>query len=87
LKEFKNGAFKLAIETGLPILPITYYNNFKALPDDKFEYYPSILRCHIHRPVKTDHLNADDAMALKDEIYNLIRNDLIKNKILHENNR
>jgi 1-acyl-sn-glycerol-3-phosphate acyltransferase len=87
LKEFKNGAFKMAIETKLPIVPVTFYNNYKVLPDEKTEYYPSIIKCKIHRAIETDHLNIDDANQLKDEIYNLIRTDLIKNHVIHENNQ
>lgn len=86
LKSFKNGAFKMAIETQLPIVPVTFYNNFKVLPDEKFEYYPSLVKCKIHRAIPTDHLNDDDTDKLKDEIYDLIRTDLIKNNIIHENN-
>ena len=87
LKEFKNGAFKMAIETKLPIVPVTFYNNYKVLPDEKTEYYPSLIKCKIHRAIETDHLNIDDANKLKDEIYNLIRTDLIKNHVIHENNQ
>ena len=87
LKAFKNGAFKMAIETRVPLVPVTFYNNYKTLPDEKFEYYPSIIKCKIHRAIKTDHLNIDAANELKDEIYNLIRTDLIKNKVIHENYR
>jgi 1-acyl-sn-glycerol-3-phosphate acyltransferase len=87
LKPFKNGAFKLAIENKVPIVPVTFYNNFKALPDEKFEYYPTVIKCKIHRAIKTDHLNIDDSDQLRDEIYNLIEQELIKNHIIHENNR
>jgi 1-acyl-sn-glycerol-3-phosphate acyltransferase len=85
LKAFKNGAFKMAIETGIPIVPVTFYNNYKVLPDEKFEYYPSLIRCKVHRAIRTDHLNIAEANNLKDEIYNIIRNELIKNHIIHEN--
>ena len=87
LKAFKNGAFKMAIETKLPIVPVVFYNNFKILPDEKTEYYPSVIKCKIHRAIETGHLNIDDANQLKDEIYTLIRTDLIKNNVIHENNQ
>lgn len=82
LKAFKNGAFKLAIEAGVPVVPVTFYNNYLVLPDDKFEYYPSVIRCKVHRPISTAHLKTGDEDALRDEIYNLIRNDLVKAHIL-----
>jgi len=87
LKPFKNGAFKLAIENKVPIIPVTFYNNYKVLPDEKFEYYPGILKCRIHRAILTDNLNTDDADKLRDDIYHIIQNELIQNKIIHEDNR
>jgi 1-acyl-sn-glycerol-3-phosphate acyltransferase len=82
LKPFKNGAFKLAIEGKYPLIPVTFFNNYKALPDEKFEFYPSILECKVHRPILTDYLNAEDSDKLKDDIYTLIKNDLIEKKVL-----
>lgn len=87
LKPFKNGAFKLAIEAGVPVLPITFYNNWKALPDGKFEYYPTFIKCKVHRPIPTHHLNDVDSDKLRDEIYHIIEQELINNHIIHENNR
>ncbi|MEN9345303.1 MAG: hypothetical protein RLZZ60_772 [Bacteroidota bacterium] len=87
IKPFKNGAFKMAIEAKVPIVPISFLNNFKRLPDEKFEFYPGLIRCSIHRPILTNHLNDADADQLKDEIYQTIKQDLIQNHILHEDHR
>jgi 1-acyl-sn-glycerol-3-phosphate acyltransferase len=82
LKPFKNGAFKLAIENGIPIVPITFYDNYRVLPDEKFEFYPGRIRFKIHRAIPTAHLNDEDSDILKDEIYNLIENELKANNII-----
>lgn len=82
LKPFKNGAFRLAIENKIPIVPVTFYNNFRILPDEKYEYYPYILKFKIHRAIPTAHLNTDDSDRLKDEIYALIENELKSKKII-----
>jgi len=82
LKPFKNGAFKLAIEHGVPIVPITFYNNYKLLPDEKTEFYPQMLKFKIHRAIPTAHLNDEDSDTLKDEIYTLIENELKSKKII-----
>lgn len=76
MKSFKNGAFKLAIEKGVPIVPVTFYNNFKILPDEKFEFYPQLLKFKIHRPISTSHLNIEQADELKTKIFRIIENDL-----------
>lgn len=76
LKPFKNGAFKLALETGVPIQPITFHDNYKILPDEKFEFNPRNLRMKIHRKEYTNHLNEDDAELLKDKIFTIIETEL-----------
>jgi 1-acyl-sn-glycerol-3-phosphate acyltransferase len=85
LKPFKNGAFKLALENGIPIVPVTFYNNFKRLPDEKFAFYPGTIRFKVHRAIPTAHLNIEDSDRLKDEIYALIENELKNKHIIHEN--
>ncbi|MES2616554.1 MAG: lysophospholipid acyltransferase family protein [Bacteroidota bacterium] len=76
LKPFKNGAFKLAIEAGIPIVPITFYNNYKILPDEKFEFNPQTLRMKIHRAEPTSHLKPTDSDFLKDKIFTIIEQEL-----------
>jgi 1-acyl-sn-glycerol-3-phosphate acyltransferase len=76
MKSFKNGAFKLAIEKGVSIVPVTFYNNFKILPNEKFEFYPQFLKFKIHRPISTNHLNIEQADELKTKIYRIIEDDL-----------
>ncbi len=82
LKPFKNGAFKMAIENGIPIVPITFYNNFRILPDEKYAFYPRPIKFKVHRAIPTAHLNVEDSDSLKDEIYALIENELKAKKII-----
>jgi 1-acyl-sn-glycerol-3-phosphate acyltransferase len=47
LKEFHDGAFKLAAETGKPILPAVLFNTRKVLPADKtFFFWPALVEMH-----------------------------------------
>lgn len=82
LKPFKNGAFKLAIDNKIPVVPITFYNNYKILPDEKFEYYPGTIKYKIHRAIETSHLNDEDKDSLRDEIYTVIETELKNQKII-----
>lgn len=82
IKPFKNGAFKLAIENQIPILPITFYNNFKRLPDEKWEYYPGLINFKIHRAIDTNGLNLEQADELKEKIYTIIETELKNKKVL-----
>lgn len=82
MKSFKNGAFKLAIENKVPIVPITFYNNFKILPDERWEFYPSRVHFKIHRAISTNGLNSEDADGLKEKIYSIIENELKSKAVL-----
>lgn len=81
LAPFKNGAFRMAIEHKLPILPIIYFDNKRKFPYDIFKGSPGILRVKILPPIKTDQLTLNDLNDLKNLSYNLIYNELMNDQI------
>lgn len=74
LAPFKNGPFRLAIETGTPIVAVTVTDAWKLLWDDgaKKGSRPGICHIYVHAPVFTGNLTIDDADTLKDRIFDLI---------------
>lgn len=71
---FKNGPFKLAIENQVPIVPITFMNNWLLLPDD-FQNrigHPGIARVIIHEPIPTTGMTENDLEGLKEKVYQVI---------------
>jgi len=78
LNAFKNGAFRLAIELKVPILPITSLDTWKVLWDTGKEHgsRPGICDIFVHKPIETAHLTLDDADKLRDEVYEIIKNKL-----------
>jgi len=78
LYPFKNGAFRLAIELKIPILPITSLDTWKVLWDTGKEYgsRPGICNIFVHKPIETAHLTLDDADALRDEVHEMIKQKL-----------
>ena len=78
LGSFKNGAFRLAIELKVPILPITSLNTWKVFWNTGKEYgsRPGICDIFVHKPVETAHLTVEDADALRDEVYHIIESKL-----------
>jgi 1-acyl-sn-glycerol-3-phosphate acyltransferase len=78
LGSFKNGAFRLAIELKIPILPITSPDTWKVLWNTGSQYgsRPGICNIFVHKPIETAHLTLDDADALRDEVYELIKQKL-----------
>jgi 1-acyl-sn-glycerol-3-phosphate acyltransferase len=78
LHSFKNGAFRLAIELKIPILPITSIDTWKVLWNTGSEYgsRPGICNIFVHKPVETAHLTIDDADRIRDEVYEMINQKL-----------
>jgi 1-acyl-sn-glycerol-3-phosphate acyltransferase len=48
---FKRGGFKLAIDLGLPILPITLINTKNILPANSINLLPGFVKMVIHKPI------------------------------------
>ena len=79
LRPFKNGCFKLAIDKQIPIIPITFLNNWKILQNGGFfksNGKPGIARVIIHQPIETKNLGEADLLTLKGNVYDIISNDM-----------
>lgn len=78
LQLFKNGPFRLAIEQGIPILPITIGNNWSLMWDDGKRYgsSPGICDICVHAPIETLGMNNADAEELKNRVYDIISTQL-----------
>lgn len=72
LKSFYDGAFKLAVDTGKPILPVILLHTKKVLPANLFFYLmPHHLEMHFLTPVSTQGKSAGE---LKEEIFTTMWN-------------
>lgn len=71
LKEFHDGAFKLSIETGVPILPALIFNTKKILPPGKvFYFWPSSMELHFLPPLTVS--DGDTFESLKSKAYTIM---------------
>ncbi len=84
LAPFKNGAFRMAIEHQLPILPMVYYDNKIKFPYDLLKGSPGKLRVKIFAPIPTEGLKLDDMEDLKMFCYNLIYNELMNDRLAED---
>ncbi len=84
LAPFKNGAFRIAIEHKLPIIPMVYYDNKRKYPYDIFKGSPGTLRVKILPVIQTDQLTLDDVDELRDFAYNLIYTELMNDQLSKE---
>ena len=69
LKPFKKGAFRMAQELNLPILPITIQNTRHILPSDTIDLRPGVTRMTIGKPISVEvtSTTADYAKLHKNE--------------------
>ena len=74
VQEFKNGPFRLAIDNGVMVLPVTSTNTWRIMWDDGFKFgtRPGVCKIHVHKPIATVILSVDDANALKTQVRDLI---------------
>lgn len=82
---FKEGAFRIAIEKQVPIVPVTIPFNWLILPDDG-KYVPNrrLMKVIVHEPIETKGLTLDDIDRLKDMTFNIIQKELIlQNESVH----
>ena len=76
LSEFKNGAFRLAIEHQIPIVPMTFYDCKKRFSYTFFSGSPGKMRVKIHKFLPTDNLTIDDTRPLNQKARAIILNQL-----------
>lgn len=76
LDEFKDGAFRIAIEHQLAILPMTFYDNKKRFSYTFFSGTPGKMRAKIHPPIETNGLTLEDKNTIKNQVRELILADL-----------
>jgi len=74
VQEFKSGAFRLAIEQKVPIIPVSSLNTWRTFWDDGVKYgtKPGVCNVFVHKPIETAHLTVADADALRDEVKRLM---------------
>lgn len=78
LDEFKDGAFRIAIEHQLTIIPITFYDNKKRFSYTFFSGSPGKMRAKVHAPISTIGKTMNDKNLLKQEVRDIILTELQK---------
>lgn len=76
LDEFKDGAFKLAIEHQIPIVPITFADNKERMSYTFLSGSPGVMRAKVHRFVDTTGKTLEDKKEIKDAVRSIILNQL-----------
>ena len=80
LDDFKDGAFRLAIEHQIPIVPLTFMDNKKRFSYTFFSGSPGLMRVFIHPLISTIGKtieNKKDIKEVKEQVYEVIHKRLI----------
>ena len=74
---FKNGAFAMALEKQIPILPVSLLGAYKIM---KGSFYISWSPCEIicHKPISTDGFSTKDVDKFRDKCYKILQAELDK---------
>jgi len=81
LNQFRNGAFRLAIDSKVKIVPITLCNANKIHSSETMMFSPGKVVIFIHNKLETKDLSLEDKdiQELNNKCYSIIYNNLIKN--------
>ncbi|MFT5238913.1 MAG: 1-acyl-sn-glycerol-3-phosphate acyltransferase [Flavobacteriaceae bacterium] len=77
LDTFKDGAFRLALEHQIPIIPITFGDNKKRFSYTFFSGSPGIMRTTIHQQIDTYGKTGVDRKAIREEARAVVYSKLV----------
>jgi len=75
VKRFKKGAFRLAIESKLPVLPVSIIGSKRVMSKHSLRINKGEIKIIIGKPIITTDIEKDDIIKLID----MVRNEIIKN--------
>jgi 1-acyl-sn-glycerol-3-phosphate acyltransferase len=76
LQKFKDGAFRLAIETGTPIIPLVLDGTHPALQKGDWRFGVTDAEVRVLQPIETAGLTLDDVGVLRDQVHTVIADEL-----------
>jgi len=76
LRGFKMGAFLMAHDLDLPVLPVTIRNADKILTPDGMDLHPGSAQMIIHPPIDVDQVRASSPEDLRDRARDIIASEL-----------
>lgn len=81
LGPFYNGAFRLAIESGIPIVPVVMTNVRRMMSEKTIWMKPGKATVIYHDPISTEGYTMDDVEKLRDKVYQVMEESVIKHSL------
>ena len=77
LRPFKKGAFRMAVDLGIPVIPVSIHHTDDILPSDTLDWRPGDTKLIFHAPIAVD--KNSDANNLTRQTRQIIVNALAEN--------
>jgi 1-acyl-sn-glycerol-3-phosphate acyltransferase len=74
VRKFKSGAFVMAIQAGIPVLPVAIRGSFEVFPRNTVKVTPGVIRIVIGAPVPTARYTPSDKEALRQQVEDAVTN-------------
>jgi 1-acyl-sn-glycerol-3-phosphate acyltransferase len=79
MSRFKKGAFRIATDLSLPIVPVTIKGSFECLPRNTMYVSPGVIEMIFHNPIDVKLYNTEQTQELIQDTWNIINEDLVFN--------
>jgi 1-acyl-sn-glycerol-3-phosphate acyltransferase len=76
MAEFKKGSMRLAIKAGVPIVPITIYDTYKAMEGNNGKVRKANAKLIIDKPIYIDGMSKEEKADIAQIVQNIIQNNL-----------
>jgi 1-acyl-sn-glycerol-3-phosphate acyltransferase len=73
----KDGAFAMAIQQQVPILPVSFLNNHQLMDDDYIALKPGLIQVRVHAPIETLGLTQEDLPVLREKVFQKIQQPIL----------
>ena len=81
LKEFYDGAFRVAIESNTAIKPVLFLDGYNRMPYEQlFSLNPGLSRSVFLEEISTDGLTSEDVPSLREKVFQLMETKLLEYK-------
>ncbi len=79
LQPFKDGAFRLAIDTQEPILPMVVIGAGKLMPPGTVNLRPGVIKIYVGQEISIQGLTSNDLPALKQKTFDVMKEMILRN--------
>jgi 1-acyl-sn-glycerol-3-phosphate acyltransferase len=69
---FRDGAFRMAVEFGYPVVPLSIVGSYEFNRKGDWMIYPSTITVHLHDTIDTTQLGKADMAALRDRVRQIV---------------